>query len=89
MQTHLVSKPFINKPIENYKGLKIINADDNAIGSYATSLYSDFGEKYGNEDNENENNESPNEQPNSEGDEDGDFAHPVASSPVTSSTFRP
>ncbi|KAH7679087.1 hypothetical protein IHE45_06G036000 [Dioscorea alata] len=88
MQAHPAAKPFINKLIENYEGLKIICGDDNATGSYATSLYYDFGEKFGSEDNENDINESPNEQPNSEGDGDGNFAPPVPSSPATSSTFR-
>ncbi|KAH7687471.1 hypothetical protein IHE45_04G167500 [Dioscorea alata] len=91
MQAHPAAKPFINKPIENYEGLKIICGDDTATGSYATSLYSDFGEKYGSEDNENDNespNEQPNEQPNSEGDGDGNSVPHVPSSPATSSTFR-
>ena len=55
MQAHPTAKSFIYKLIENYEGLRIICADDIAIGSYATSLYSDFGEKFGNEDNEYDN----------------------------------
>lgn len=37
-------KPFINKPIENYEGLSVICGEDNATGSYAASLYSEFGD---------------------------------------------
>lgn len=87
MQAHPAAKPFINKPIENYEGLKIICGDDNAKGLYATSLYSDLGDKYGFEDNEIENNESPNEHANSEGDVDGNSSPHVPSSPTISSTF--
>ncbi|KAH7663054.1 Myb/SANT-like domain-containing protein, partial [Dioscorea alata] len=87
-EAHPAAKPFINKPIENYEGLKIICGDDNATGSYATSLYSDLGEKYGFEDNENDNNDSPTKQQHSEGDGEGNSAPHVPSSPVTSSTFR-
>lgn len=32
MQAHLATKPFINKPIENYKGLQIICGEDSATG---------------------------------------------------------
>ncbi|KAH7690398.1 Myb/SANT-like domain-containing protein [Dioscorea alata] len=87
-EAYPAAKPFINKPIDNYEGLKIICGDDNATGSYATSLYSDSGEKYGSEDNENYNNESPTDQPNSEGDGDGNSAPHVPSSPASSSMFR-
>jgi len=94
MQAHPAAKPFINKPIENYEGLKIICGDDNATGSYATSLYSDFGDKFGSDDNDNENNESPTEQQISESDGDGQSvprvpnSPRVPTSPATSSTFR-
>ncbi|KAH7671934.1 hypothetical protein IHE45_09G020800 [Dioscorea alata] len=88
MQADPAAKPFINKPIENYEELKIICGDDNATGSYAASLYSDFGDKYGSDDNENDNSESPNEQPISEGEGDGNSAPRVPASPATSSTFR-
>ncbi|KAH7672066.1 hypothetical protein IHE45_09G029000 [Dioscorea alata] len=88
MQAHPAAKPFINKLTENYEGLQIICGDDSATGSYATSLYSDLGDKYGSEDNDNDNNESPIDQHNSEGDGDGNSAPQVPSSPATSSTVR-
>ncbi|KAH7679314.1 hypothetical protein IHE45_06G050400 [Dioscorea alata] len=88
MQAHPAAKPFINKPIEIYEGLKIICGDNNATGSYAMWLYSNFGDKYGSGDNENENNELPIKQPNSEGDGDGNSVPRVRSSPATSSTVR-
>ncbi|KAH7679037.1 hypothetical protein IHE45_06G033000 [Dioscorea alata] len=83
-EAHPAAKPFINKPIDNYEGLKIICGDDSAIGSYATSLYADLGDKYGSDDNDNDNNESPIDQPNSEGDGDGNSAPQVPSSSATS-----
>ncbi|KAJ0985961.1 hypothetical protein J5N97_004317 [Dioscorea zingiberensis] len=40
---HPAAKPYINKPIDNYEGLRIICGEDQATGSYATSIFSDFG----------------------------------------------
>ncbi|XP_039138769.1 uncharacterized protein LOC120276102 [Dioscorea cayenensis subsp. rotundata] len=88
-EAHPAAKAFINKPIENYEGLWIICGEDSATGSYATSLYSDFGEKtIGDENNENENSDSPVDQPNSDDDGTGNSAPPIARSPATSSSMR-
>ncbi|XP_039130813.1 uncharacterized protein LOC120267181 [Dioscorea cayenensis subsp. rotundata] len=88
-EAHPAAKAFINKPIENYEGLRIICGEDSATGSHATSLYSDFGEKtIGDKNNENENSDSPVDQPNSDDDGAGNSAPPIARSPATSSTMR-
>ncbi|XP_039134234.1 uncharacterized protein LOC120271626 [Dioscorea cayenensis subsp. rotundata] len=88
-EAHPAAKAFINKPIENYEGLRIICGEDSATGSYATSLYSDFGEKtIGDKNNENENSDSPVDQPNSDDDGAGNSAPPIARSPATSSSMR-
>lgn len=39
---------FINKPIENYEGLRIICGENNAMGLYATSLFSYFKDRFEN-----------------------------------------
>lgn len=83
-------KAVINKPIENYEGLRIICGEDNATGSYAMSLYIDFAKNPISEDasNDNDNFESPIDNVNSDGDRGGNSKPPITSSPVTSSTYR-
>ncbi|KAJ0963207.1 hypothetical protein J5N97_028329 [Dioscorea zingiberensis] len=36
---------FINMPLDNYEGLKIICGDDHATNSYAKSIFDHFGER--------------------------------------------
>ena len=48
----------INRPIENYDGLRTICEEDNATGSYATSLFSEFGDRSDNDENNNDNGQS-------------------------------
>ncbi|XP_039133563.1 uncharacterized protein LOC120270578 isoform X2 [Dioscorea cayenensis subsp. rotundata] len=57
-EAHPGAKPFINKPIENYEGLRIICGEDSATGSYAASLFLDFADKSENEGTDNDNGES-------------------------------
>ncbi|KAM0942947.1 hypothetical protein DsansV1_C13g0117101 [Dioscorea sansibarensis] len=56
IKAHSAASLFINKPIENYEGLKIIRGEDSARGSYMTSLFYEFKEKSKNEDNNNNEN---------------------------------
>lgn len=39
------TKPFSDKPIENYEGLRIIYGDDKAKGYYEPHLFSYFRDK--------------------------------------------
>ncbi|KAH7683610.1 hypothetical protein IHE45_05G194500 [Dioscorea alata] len=89
VEAHPAAKAFINKPIEQYEGLRIICGDDNATGAYATFVFADLGgngsENEGN--NMHDFDEVPVQQP-SDDDADANSAPPVVSSPVSSSTPR-
>lgn len=52
------TKPFSDKPIENYEGLRIIYGDDKAKGYYEPHLFSYFRDKSENSDPNNDNGES-------------------------------
>ncbi|KAJ0981825.1 hypothetical protein J5N97_010080 [Dioscorea zingiberensis] len=51
VEVHPSAKTFISKPLDNYKGLKIICGDDHATSSYAKSIFGNFGERVDLEDN--------------------------------------
>ncbi|KAJ0963508.1 hypothetical protein J5N97_028630 [Dioscorea zingiberensis] len=51
VEAHPAAKAFINRPLENYESLKIICGDDHATGSYAKSIFENFGERVDLEDN--------------------------------------
>ena len=83
MHSHLTTKPFINRSIENYKGHRILCGKDNAIGSYATFVFGDFGDRPGNEDANTDNIKlALAEHVNSDDDDNGNFLPPVASNIV-------
>ncbi|XP_039120076.1 uncharacterized protein LOC120256443 [Dioscorea cayenensis subsp. rotundata] len=88
IEDHPAARPYINKPIENYEALKIICGEDYATASYATSMFSEFGDRSENEDNNLDNGDTtPLEHP-SDDDDDDHSAPQVVSSPATSSTPR-
>ncbi|XP_039141232.1 uncharacterized protein LOC120278518 [Dioscorea cayenensis subsp. rotundata] len=90
VEAHPATKPVINKPIEHYEELRLICGEDNATGSYATSMFDDFGDKSDHGGNNMDNfDESPVDQPSDDdADADANSAPPVVSSPATSSTPR-
>lgn len=63
MQVHLVVQLFIDRPIENCEGLRIICGKGNATGSYITSLFLEFEDRSENDDNNNHNDESRQPEP--------------------------
>ena len=77
---------FINKPIKNYEGLRKICKKEDGMGSYATSLFSNFGDKFDNEENNNDNVESVQAEHVRNEDGDANSTPPIVSSPTTSST---
>ncbi|XP_039143525.1 uncharacterized protein LOC120280675 isoform X1 [Dioscorea cayenensis subsp. rotundata] len=87
-EAHPGAKPFINKPIENYEGLRIIFGEDSATGSYAASLFSDFADKSENEGTDNDNGEP--DPIDIASDEEGNNGNstPVGSNPAPSSRVR-
>lgn len=80
-------KAFINKPIENYEGLRVVCDEVNATGSYAASVYSDFGERSENEEFNMDNIESV---PVNVSDEEPDMnsTPAILNCPAMSSTIR-
>lgn len=51
MLVRLAVKPFINKPIKNYEGLRLFSSEDNTTSSYVISVLLDFGDIFENKDN--------------------------------------
>ncbi|XP_039133280.1 uncharacterized protein LOC120270346 [Dioscorea cayenensis subsp. rotundata] len=86
-EAHPAAIPFINKPLSNYDGLCIICGDDNATGSYATSMFANIEERLEEEDMELEG--EPNEIPvNNEDNSDQNISPPVHSSSLPSTPIR-
>ena len=79
--TNLAMRLFVNKPTENYEGLRVICSEDNATDSYATYLFLNFRDRYGNVDNNNDNEELAPVEDVSDEDGDANSAPSNASSP--------
>lgn len=75
---------FINKPIENYEGLRIICGENNAMGLYATSLFSYFRDRFENKEFNSNIIELFQEEHASDKDGVANSTPPIASSPATS-----
>ncbi|XP_039121005.1 uncharacterized protein LOC120257637 [Dioscorea cayenensis subsp. rotundata] len=88
-EAHSSAKQFINEPIEKYEALRIICGDDNATGSYAASLFSDFTDKTENEEGDNDNGELDSVDLASDKEGNNGDSTPIGSSNLaTSSTVR-
>ncbi|XP_039120400.1 uncharacterized protein LOC120256804 [Dioscorea cayenensis subsp. rotundata] len=86
-EAHSATIPFINKPLTNYDGLCIICGDDNATGSYATSMFANIEERLEEEKMELEG--EPNEIPvNNEDNGDQNISPPVHSSSLSLTPIR-